>query len=145
MRAWLSSLARNGFAFINGATNTGTECRRIADLVGFIKKTHYGEEFIVKVKKVTTSASYVSTPLQMHTDLPYYEYKPGVNMLHCVVQSDSPGAFNLISDGFYVAERLKKEHPEFYQILSTTLVNWNDYGFEDGFKFHKIYRAPVIR
>lgn len=99
----------------------------------------------MKAKEGTNNVAYLSAPLQMHSDLPYYEYKPGVNLLHCLVQSNSPGAFNLLSDGFFVAQRLKREHPEFYQVLTTTLVNWSDYGNEDGFSFQKIYRAPVIR
>lgn len=129
---------------INEAPLSGNECRQIADLVGFIKKTHYGEEFIVRAKEGTSNVAYLSTPLQIHTDLPYYEYKPGVNLLHCLVQTNSPGAFNLLVDGFFVAERIRKEHPDFYRTLTTTLVNWSDYGSEDGNQFQKVYRAPVI-
>lgn len=129
---------------ISGAPLTEKECRKIANRVGFIKKTHYGEEFIVRAKENTSNVAYLSTPLQMHTDLPYYEYKPGINLLHCLVQSESPGAFNLLADGFYVSERLKTEYPDAYKVLTETLVNWSDYGEEDGNQFQKIYRAPVV-
>lgn len=130
---------------IENAPLTENECRKIADRVGFIKKTHYGEEFFVRAKDGTSNVAYLSTPLQIHTDLPYYEYKPGVNLLHCIVQSNSPGAFNLLTDGFYVADRIKKEYPKYYETLTTTLVNWSDYGNENGNAFQKVYRAPVIR
>lgn len=144
LRKWLQSLAVNGCAFIHDAPQSENACRQIANLVGFIKKTHYGEEFIVRARESTNNAAYLSAPLQMHTDLPYYEYKPGVSLLHCLVQSKSAGAANLLVDGFYVAERMRMEHPDFYRILTSTLVNWSDYGVEEGNEFEKVYRAPVI-
>lgn len=98
----------------------------------------------MKAKEGTSNVAYLSAPLQLHTDLPYYEYKPGVNLLHCLVQSESSGGANQISDGFYVANLMRKEFPEDYRILTTTLVNWNDIGNENGNDFHSIYRAPVI-
>lgn len=144
LAAWLESLAINGVALIKNASLDENVCRNVADRVGFIRKTHYGEEFIVKAKENTSNVAYLSSPLQMHSDLPYYDYKPGVNLLHCIVQSKSPGAFNLLTDGFYVAECMRKKYPNFYGTLTQTLVNWSDYGEENGNRFQKINRAPVI-
>lgn len=144
LAAWLQSLAINGVALIENAPLDENVCRNVADRVGFIRKTHYGEEFTVKAKENTSNVAYLSSPLQMHTDLPYYDYKPGVNLLHCIVQSMSAGASNLLTDGFYVAERMKREHPHFYETLTQTLVNWSDYGEENGNRFQTINRAPVI-
>lgn len=127
-----------------GAPQTEFECRRLADRVGFIRRTHYGEEFIVRAKEDTSNVAYLSTPLQMHTDLPYYEYKPGVNLLHCLVQTQSSGAFNLLTDGFWVANEMRQQHPEMFETLTRTLVNWWDLGKEDGNRFHSIYRSTVI-
>lgn len=74
---WLSCLTINGVAIITNTPNTELEARKIADRVGFIRRTHYGEEFIVKAKEGTSNVAYLSAPLQMHTDLPYYNYAPG--------------------------------------------------------------------
>lgn len=95
-------------------------------------------------KPGTSNVAYLSTPLQLHGDLPYYEYMPGANFLHCFMQTESEGGYSLMSDGFYAAETLKLKEPELFNILSTTLVDWSDVGQEDGNKFHSIYRAPVI-
>uniref|UniRef100_A0A336MZN0 CSON007050 protein n=1 Tax=Culicoides sonorensis TaxID=179676 RepID=A0A336MZN0_CULSO len=141
---WLDALSRNGIAIIRGTPLNRNECRRLADRVGFIRKTHYGEEFEVIAKEGTSNVAYLSSTLQLHTDLPYYEYKPGVNLLHCLVQSDSKGGHNQITDGFYVANLLKEEYPEYFKTLTSTLVNWSDIGEENGNKFHSIFRAPVI-
>lgn len=37
------------------------------------------ETFKVEVNSDATNLAYRSTYLQLHTDLPYYEYAPGVN------------------------------------------------------------------
>ncbi|CAO1411489.1 unnamed protein product [Diamesa hyperborea] len=144
LRDWLEALTVNGIAFIKNTPETEEEARRIVNRVGFIKKTHYGEEFIVKAKPGTSNVAFLSAPLQLHTDLPYYEYKPGTNFLHCLVQSKSIGAKNTIVDGFYVADYMKQNYPNYYKILSSVLVNWSDVGQEEGNKFHSIYRAPMF-
>lgn len=142
---WLNCLTVNGVAIITNTPQTEQEARKIADRVGFIRRTHYGEEFMVKAKEGTSNVAYLSAPLQMHTDLPYYHFAPGVNLLHCLVQSKSSGAQNLLSDGFYVASLMKKEFPAEFESLSTVLVNWYDIGQEEtGPPFHSIYRAPMI-
>lgn len=144
LQAWIEALIRYGVVMIRNAPLTEHECRKLANRVGFIRKTHYGEEFIVKSKEDTTNVAYLSTPLQMHTDLPYYDYKPGCNLLHCLVQSRSSGGQNTIADAFAVADHMRRERPEDFRLLSEVLVNWTDIGVDEGGEFHSIYRAPVI-
>uniref|UniRef100_A0A4Y0BJL8 Gamma-butyrobetaine dioxygenase n=1 Tax=Anopheles funestus TaxID=62324 RepID=A0A4Y0BJL8_ANOFN len=145
LQQWIEALIAYGVVMIKDAPLTENECRRLADRIGFIRKTHYGEEFIVKAKEGTSNVAYLSTPLQMHTDLPYYDYKPGCNLLHCLVQSTNTiGGENLLADGFYVAEQLRQHHPDDFRLLSETLVDWSDLGADEAGTFHSIYRAPVI-
>ena len=129
---------------IKNTPATEEECRKLANRVGFIRKTHYGEEFIVKAKEGTTNVAYLSTTLQMHTDLPYYDYKPGCNLLHCIVQAKAQGGDNLLTDGFFVADVMRHNFPEYYKVLCETIVNWSDIGQEEENAFHSINRAPVI-
>jgi len=98
----------------------------------------------VKSKPGAKNYAYLSDPLPLHTDLPYYEYKPSVNILHCMEQSKSEGGSNLLVDAFHIADCLKAEHPKDYKILTETLVDWNDIGSEEGKSFYNIWRAPVI-
>lgn len=144
MRDWLETLAVYGIAMIKNTPQTVNEARKVANRVGFIKKTHYGEEFVVQNKDDTHNVAYLSQNLQMHTDLPYYNYRPGTNLLHCLVQSKSKGGHNTITDGFYVAKYMQEHFADYYQILTKTLVNWSDIGQEGDDQFHSIDRAPVI-
>lgn len=118
--------------------------QRLAERVSFIRKTQYGDIYAVRAVPNAKNYAYTSNPLQLHTDLPYYEYKPGVTLLHCIQQTKSPGAFNLLTDGFNAAQRLRLMNPRAFECLSTTLINWSDYGDYNGSKFEKIFRHPVI-
>ncbi|KAH8241743.1 gamma-butyrobetaine dioxygenase [Drosophila bipectinata] len=144
LEQWLQALAVYGVALIRGAPQDEGVVRRLAERVGFIRRTTYGEEFVVQAKPGAQNFAYLSLPLPLHTDLPYYEYKPSVNILHCLVQTESPGGSNLLVDAFYVADRLRREHTEDYERLCRIVVDWNDIGSEDGREFHNIWRAPVI-
>lgn len=141
---WLVSLATFGVSIIEDAPAKTTSVRLLAERVAFIRKTHYGEEFSVRAKPGTTNVAYLSANLQLHTDLPYYNYKPGVNLLHCLVQTESDGGSNLLTDSLAVADWLKTDFNSSYQALTQTVVDWNDIGQEDGNHFHSIHRAPVI-
>lgn len=105
----------------------------------------YSEEFSVKSRPGAKNYSYLSEPLPLHTDLPYYEYKPSVTILHTLEQSQSKGGWNALVDGFHVANLLKKANPEYFKILSETLVDWCDIGQDEDRLFHNILRAPVIK
>lgn len=51
----------------------------------------------------------------------------------------------MLADGFLAAERMKLDWEKYYEILTTTLVDWCDIGVEDGHMFYSLHRAPVIR
>lgn len=144
LQQWLQALAVYGVALLRGAPLDEGVVRRLAERVGFIRRTTYGEEFIVQAKPGAQNYAYLSLPLPLHTDLPYYEYKPSVNILHCVVQTQSAGGSNLLVDAYHIADRLRSEHPEDFERLSSIDVDWNDIGSEEGREFHNIWRAPVI-
>ncbi|ALC49295.1 CG4335 [Drosophila busckii] len=144
LQQWLQALAVYGVALLHGAPLDAGVVRRLAERVGFIRRTSYGEEFVVQAKPGAQNYAYLSTPLPLHTDLPYYEYKPSVNILHCVVQTASSGGSNLLVDAFHIAERLRQEQREHFERLCSIAVNWNDIGSEAGQQFHNIWRQPVI-
>ncbi|CAG4953700.1 unnamed protein product [Colias eurytheme] len=141
---WLYDVSVYGVAFIQNTPNRENAIHKIIARVGFPKQTHYGIQFIVQNVANTSNVAYLSGNLQMHTDLPYYEYCPGVNMLHYLVQTKSEGGENLLSDCHYTAQYMKEHYSEEYKLLTNTEVEWSDIGVEDGNEFFKLYRSPVI-
>ncbi|KAH8339585.1 hypothetical protein KR074_012282 [Drosophila pseudoananassae] len=146
LRAWLEALAVQGFAILKEAPDDINVARKLAERIGYIKRTTYGDVFEVKSKPNAGNYAYLMTPLPLHTDMPYYEYKAGINILHTLVQSESAGGANTLTDGFNVAAALQQHHPQDFEVLRTVPVNWFDIGHDGdaGKPFHSLWRAPVI-
>ncbi|XP_063357916.1 gamma-butyrobetaine dioxygenase [Cydia amplana] len=141
---WLHSLSVYGVALIQNTPNSATAIDKIVETIGFTRRTHYGVKFVVQNVPNTSNVAYLNTNLQVHIDLPYYEYCPGVNMLHCLEQTQSQGGENILSDAHYVASYIKQNHPEQFKLLTDVEIEWSDIGTEDGNEFYKLHRSPVI-
>ncbi|CAH2050954.1 unnamed protein product, partial [Iphiclides podalirius] len=144
LHRWLHDLSTYGVTLVRNAPGDESALDALVGRVGFAKRTHYGVRFVVQHVPDTSNVAYQSSNLQPHTDLPYYEHCPGVNLLHCLVQTESRGGENTLADCHYVAEYMRANHPEQYGLLADTQVEWRDVGVENGEEFHKLYRAPVV-
>lgn len=141
---WLHNLAVYGVALIENTPNKEDAVDDIVSKIGFTRRTHYGVKFIVQHVPGTVNVAYLSSTLPMHTDLPYYNYCPGVNILHCLVQTASEGGENQLIDCHFVANYMKEHHPKEYHLLTTLEVEWSDIGVEHDNEFYKLHRCPVI-
>ncbi|KAH8402458.1 hypothetical protein KR009_012043 [Drosophila setifemur] len=141
---WLQHLAVYGVALVKEAPLEKDVLRILCNRVGFMRRTTYGEEFSVRAQPGASNYAYLAAPLPLHTDMPYFEYLPGVTLLHTLEQSASPGGVNLLADAFYVADLLRERHPEQFRVLTQTPVDWADIGRDGDLQFHNIWRAPVI-
>ncbi|XP_068141212.1 gamma-butyrobetaine dioxygenase [Drosophila tropicalis] len=146
LKSWLEALAVQGFAILKQAPNDINVARHLANRIGYIKKTTYGDIFEVKSKPNAGNYAYKMVPLPLHTDMPYYEYKAGINILHTLVQSSSVGGANTLTDGFNIADQMRQLYPDYFNILKSIPVNWYDIGHDGDAKqpFHSLWRAPVI-
>jgi len=145
LQQWLQHLAVYGVAMVKEAPLDMDVLRRLSNRVGFMRRTTYGEEFSVRAQPGGSNYAYLAAPLPLHTDMPYFEYLPGVTMLHTLEQSASPGGVNLLADAFYVAEVMRERYPEQFRVLCQTPVDWADIGSDGDLQFHNIWRAPVIK
>ncbi|KAL5238412.1 hypothetical protein ACI65C_005822 [Semiaphis heraclei] len=141
---WLETLAVYGISMIKSCGLEQNRVKELAERVAFLKKTQYGETFKVEVNSDATNLAYRSTYLQLHTDLPYYEYTPGVILLHCIVQPESSGGESEVTDGLSVCDRLKEIDVDCYKTLTKVPVRWIDRGHDAGYNFHNVYVSPVI-
>ena len=67
--------------------------------------------------------AYTALELKSHSDNPYRKPVPGIQLLHCIANESTGGDSSLV-DGFSVAEHLKLNHRDFYEILTQTNVNF---------------------
>ncbi len=94
-----------------------------ANSIGSVRRTNFGEFFDVKSKPNPNDLAYTSLPLAPHTDNPYRNPVPCIQILHCIENKVSGGLSTLV-DGFTVTQKLKKDFPDFYKILSEIKVRF---------------------
>lgn len=83
-RRWLASIEEFGFAVLTGAPLADGTVARIADVFGHVRVTNYGRTFDVTVKVDATNLADTALPLSLHTDNPYRDPAPTLQLLQCL-------------------------------------------------------------
>jgi alpha-ketoglutarate-dependent taurine dioxygenase len=87
------------------------------DLFGFVRETNYGRLFDVRSEPDPINLAYTGLGLQVHTDNPYRDPVPGLQLLHCLSDA-AEGGDSVVVDGFRAALTLKEERPEAFALLT---------------------------
>ncbi|QDI75778.1 MULTISPECIES: gamma-butyrobetaine dioxygenase [Leisingera] len=139
-RGWLDAIARLGFAkLVNGPVKEGAliDC---AAMFGFVRETNYGKYFEVRTEVNPTNLAYTGLGLQAHTDNPYRDPVPSLQILYCL-ENSAEGGDSIVVDGFRAAERLREENPEGFALLAGYPARF-EYKGSDG--VHLRARRPMI-
>jgi len=105
LREWLAAVDELGFALLtDGPTEPGS-VTRAAGFFGFVRETNYGRLFDVVTVVDPTNLAYTGLGLGEHTDNPYRDPTPTLQLLHCLASS-AEGGENTLVDGFRVAQEL---------------------------------------
>jgi len=108
---WLRDVATLGFALLHGVPREPGFVEHVAGLFGAVRETNYGRVFDVSVAVGATNLADTALPLSPHTDNPYREPTPTVQLLHCLA-SEVVGGHTVLVDGFAAVERLRSEAPD---------------------------------
>ena len=119
----LVSFYKYGFAIIKNVPTDNNFIVKFANSIGSVRRTNFGEYFNVKSKPNPNDLAYTSLPLAPHTDNPYRNPVPCIQILHCIINEVS-GGYSTLVDGYTVTEDLKKENLDFYKILSKIKVRF---------------------
>ena len=119
----LLSFYKYGFVIIKNVPTTKNYIVKFANSIGSVRRTNFGEYFEVKSKPNPNDLAYTSLGLTPHTDNPYRNPVPCIQLLHCIENKVSGGLSTLV-DGFTVTENLKKQYPNFYDILTDVKVRF---------------------
>jgi len=99
---WLKSLYCYGFAKMTGGKIESGALIQIADLFGYVRETNYGKWFEVRSEVNAINLAYTNLGLQAHTDNPYRDPVPTIQILYCLENSASGGDSTVV-DGFNAA------------------------------------------
>ena len=100
------------------------EVERFANHVACIRQDVFDSGTAdMKVDPAGYAQALTPIALALHTDVPCFNWPPGVLSLHCLRPAESGGE-SVFVDGFHVAERLREEHPEDFALLSEVPVSF---------------------
>ncbi len=119
----LVSFYEYGFVIIKNVPTKDNFIVKFANSIGSVRRTNFGEHFNVKSKSKPNDLAYTTLHLSPHTDNPYRNPVPCIQLLHCI-ENQVSGGFSTLVDGYTITERLKIENPEFYKILSEVKVKF---------------------
>ena len=120
LRDWLGAVDELGFAILTGCGTEPGTVTRVAELFGYVRETNYGRLFDVKTVVNPTNLAYTGLGLGAHTDNPYRDPTPTLQLLHCLASS-AEGGENTLVDAFRVAQDLPLED---FELLSGCAVTF---------------------
>jgi len=139
-RAWLEDIARYGFGKLTGGPIEDQALMKVVSLFGYVRETNYGRHFEVRTEVNPTNLAYTGLGLQAHTDNPYRDPVPTIQVLYCL-ESSAAGGENMVVDGFRAALRLKEENPDWFDVLSRYCARF-EYAGDKGVALKS--RRPMI-
>ena len=119
----LVSFYKYGFVIFKDVPTKDNFLINFANSIGSVRRTNFGEFFNVRSKLNPNDLAYTSLPLAPHTDNPYRNPVPCIQILHCI-ENNVQGGLSTLVDGFTVTEKLKKDFPKYYKILSEVKVRF---------------------
>lgn len=127
---WLGGIVRFGFGKLTGGPIESGALIKVADLFGYVRETNYGKWFEVRTEVNPSNLAYTGLGLQAHTDNPYRDPVPTVQILYCL-ENSAQGGENMVVDGFACARRLREENPEGFALLSRYCARFEYAGTAD--------------
>ena len=117
LRQWLKAVQCYGFARLINVPATPGMAAEIARLFGYVRETNYGRAFDVRAEVNPDNMAYTNLGLQAHTDNPYRDPPPSLQILVCL-ENTVDGGESFVIDGFEVAEKLRAESPRGFELLA---------------------------
>ncbi|MEM7667978.1 MAG: TauD/TfdA family dioxygenase, partial [Pseudomonadota bacterium] len=130
LRDWLAPVARYGFGKITNAPIEAGALFQIVELFGFVRETNYGRHFEVRTEVNPSNLAFTGAGLQAHTDNPYRDPVPTIQVLFCL-ESSAAGGENMVVDGFAAAQRLREESLAYFDVLADHCARF-EFAGEDG-------------
>ncbi len=142
LKKWLEAIYSFGITIVQNAPTKNKSAFKILDKIGKYRETFFGTPFeVINIAKPNNQA-YTADALPNHTDLPYYEYVPGYQFLHCL-RNDADGGTSTAVDGFAVADYLKNKEFKKFKLLNENEVVFKDNDYTQ--KNIRIQKSPIIK
>jgi len=110
---------RLGFCLVRGVPRELGMVAKVGNMIGSVRRTNYGDIFdVIDKGSEAENLAYTNVSVTMHTDNPYRDPVPGVQLLHCLKAAGGSGGETMLVDGFAAAEELRRLEPEAFNLLT---------------------------
>ncbi|MEU8960257.1 TauD/TfdA family dioxygenase [Streptomyces sp. NPDC048491] len=117
----LEQVVRLGFVLLRDVPRRDRQVLDVARTFGYVRETNYGELFEVRVAADPNNLAFTGARITPHTDNPYRDPVPTLQLLHCLA-NDARGGDSGLVDGFRAAALLRAESPADFAVLTGTPV-----------------------
>ncbi len=124
---FLNILNQYGFTVITNCKTEMSSVENIAKKIGYVRNSIFGGLWSFESDEKQADSSYTKEELRPHTDATYSNDAPGLQLLLCC-EYYAKGGESIMVDGFNIAEIIKKEDKELFEVLSKTNVKGNYIG-----------------
>jgi gamma-butyrobetaine dioxygenase len=135
----LESLLTTGFVLLRDVPPEPGMVLKVAASMGYVRETNYGKLFDVRVTADPANLAFTARAIGPHTDNPYRDPAPTVQLLHCLA-SAAEGGDSALVDGFAAAAILRDRDRSAFSVLTSTPVT---FGYADATADLQAHR-PVI-
>ncbi|MFI8480827.1 TauD/TfdA family dioxygenase [Pseudomonas sp. NPDC078700] len=112
-----------GFVVLHHVPTEPESILEVGRKFGYVKETNFGRYFEVYSRPDGNDLAYRSVHLGPHTDNPYRDPVPGIQLLHCLV-NETTGGLSTLVDSVNVVSILAAEDPQGYELLCNTPVSF---------------------
>jgi gamma-butyrobetaine dioxygenase len=123
----LDAVLRLGFLLLHDVPGETGMVLEVAGSFGFVRETNYGRLFDVRIEPSPGNLAFTSRAIRPHTDNPYRDPVPTVQLLHCLQTADDGGDTGLV-DGFAAAAALRATDRAAFDVLAGYPV---PFGYQD--------------
>jgi gamma-butyrobetaine dioxygenase len=112
-----------GFCVLENVPTIEGQILNVINELGYTRETNYGPLFEVRIEVNPNNLAYTNMGIGSHTDNPYRDPVPTVQLLHCL-ESSTEGGDSVLVDGFKAATLLRQESKQDFDILTSTWINF---------------------
>ena len=117
----LDAVVRYGAGLLRGVPASAGMVTAVAETFGYVRETNYGRIFDVRVVADPANLAFTSRAIAPHTDNPYRDPVPTLQLLHCL-RDASVGGDTVLVDGFAAAAALRAADPVSFGVLTSTPI-----------------------
>ena len=139
-KTFLKKLHVFGFVVLQNCETKMSAVKKIANKIGYVRETIFGGLWSFESNQDMADSAYTQDELRPHTDATYSNDAPGLQLLLCC-HYNATGGESIMVDGFKIAEKIKKERNDLFNLLSEIEVKGQYIG--DGVFLEA--KRPILR